>query len=740
MSNCLSAVLEKRQRRKVAAWEEGTKTPNKLPHSFPDDSRSSVSIKFVFVAIFLTGSIATGISAWVLTSESGLKSISQLSQELQLEVQLRLADALEKKIQRTETVVNINREYQRHAKIEFHEEGIRQMMVWFASQIRHNKDSTTATLTTKDGQLWGYFKSPVDGSYGLWKTVNGTTTEYKLHDNSSIMTENWSRSGVKILGGQWYSMVDQNDPQSAIWTPLYFWEGRMWCSRSMGAYSNEGVWMGVISADIEFRFLDVLIEEISVRRNTDTLVIDDVGYIIGTTFDMETQSCLPKNQINCTLVPLKIQEVQNPVVQQINNYVSSISSTGWNGLGNSTYSTKTSENGVNYLINISRIYRSNLAWIIVNVVSEDEFVRNFDKSEKTNVLLVFSVIASLSVVTVVFGLYISSPLLRVAKSMEDISELRFDRIDLQHRSSSILGEIRTMQASFQVMEKALQFFEKFVPADVIRIILESKLPQDALQLQRKTITIVFYELKGVMDLDNTIPLDVVISMSSEYMAKMVEIIQDHQGIICDFVGSGMMAIWNAPVSNDDHPHLALRAALEQKEALEKLNLQWIQNGHISAPLPLHIGVHTGEVYVGNIGSDFRLKYGAVGDGVNLASRLLGLNKRYQTSIIVSSSTFQRVSERFICRPLEQVVVKGRSAAIKIYELMGQPHDRAAEEMEEKIVFLQKAQYDPTRLSEWKKALDDLSVYTMRTKDETAKRLLGIYTQPGYNGISVLDEK
>eukprot|EP00002_Diphylleia_rotans_P020035 TRINITY_DN3882_c0_g1_i5.p2 TRINITY_DN3882_c0_g1~~TRINITY_DN3882_c0_g1_i5.p2 ORF type:complete len:325 (+),score=69.58 TRINITY_DN3882_c0_g1_i5:1420-2394(+) len=324
--------------------------------------------------------------------------------------------------------------------------------------------------------------------------------------------------------------------------------------------------------------------------------------------------------------------------------------------------------------------------------------------------------------------------------MEDISELRFDRIDLQHRSSSILGEIRTMQASFQVMEKALQFFEKFVPADVIRIILESKLPQDALQLQRKTITIVFYELKGVMDLDNTIPLDVVISMSSEYMAKMVEIIQDHQGIICDFVGSGMMAIWNAPVSNDDHPHLALRAALEQKEALEKLNLQWIQNGHISAPLPLHIGVHTGEVYVGNIGSDFRLKYGAVGDGVNLASRLLGLNKRYQTSIIVSSSTFQRVSERFICRPLEQVVVKGRSAAIKIYELMGQPHDRAAEEMEEKIVFLQKAQYDPTRLSEWKKALDDLSVYTMRTKDETAKRLLGIYTQPGYNGISVLDEK
>eukprot|EP00002_Diphylleia_rotans_P020032 TRINITY_DN3882_c0_g1_i19.p1 TRINITY_DN3882_c0_g1~~TRINITY_DN3882_c0_g1_i19.p1 ORF type:complete len:149 (+),score=13.81 TRINITY_DN3882_c0_g1_i19:50-496(+) len=147
MSNCLSAVLEKRQRRKVAAWEEGTKTSTEPPDSYYDYLKSSFSIKFVFVAIFLTGSIATGISAWVLTSESGLKSISQLSQELQLEVQLRLADALEKKIQRTETVVNINREYLHHAKIEFHEEGIRQMMVWFASQIRHNK-YLTLSLTT----------------------------------------------------------------------------------------------------------------------------------------------------------------------------------------------------------------------------------------------------------------------------------------------------------------------------------------------------------------------------------------------------------------------------------------------------------------------------------------------------------------------------------------------------------------------------------------------------------------
>jgi adenylate cyclase len=128
-----------------------------------------------------------------------------------------------------------------------------------------------------------------------------------------------------------------------------------------------------------------------------------------------------------------------------------------------------------------------------------------------------------------------------------------------------------------------------------------------------------------------------------------------------------MAFWGAPVPDEDHAFHACNAALNCQERLKDLNRKWISAG--KAPLDTRFGISTGETVVGNVGSSERINYTVMGDNVNLASRLEGVNKLYGTHIIVSRPTYAAVSDKFWFRPLDIVAVKGRSEGTVIYELM-----------------------------------------------------------------------
>ena len=146
-----------------------------------------------------------------------------------------------------------------------------------------------------------------------------------------------------------------------------------------------------------------------------------------------------------------------------------------------------------------------------------------------------------------------------------------------------------------------------------------------------------------------------------------KIIAAHDGTVDKYTGDGIMAFWGAPARLPDHAVRACRAAILCQRMARQLNEKWIDEGQPA--LNIRIGIHTGETVVGNIGSSERLNYSALGDSVNIASRLEELNKTYATRIIVSQATYERTSAEFVYRPLDVVTVRGRKGGLRICELM-----------------------------------------------------------------------
>ena len=149
---------------------------------------------------------------------------------------------------------------------------------------------------------------------------------------------------------------------------------------------------------------------------------------------------------------------------------------------------------------------------------------------------------------------------------------------------------------------------------------------------------------------------------------MVGAVFKFQGTVDKFIGDAIMSIFGAPTPQPNHAKLAIKTALEMQRLLAIFNRARVQSGQ--EPISIGVGINTGDVVVGNIGSEERLEYTAIGDAVNLASRLEGINKEYGTHIIISEFTYRHVENIIVERELDEVRVKGKYKPVKIYEVMG----------------------------------------------------------------------
>lgn len=186
--------------------------------------------------------------------------------------------------------------------------------------------------------------------------------------------------------------------------------------------------------------------------------------------------------------------------------------------------------------------------------------------------------------------------------------------------------------------------------------------------ERRTITLLFTDLKDFTGFSETVPAEVVSRMVSDYLAEMTRVVFEYGGTVDKFVGDQVMAFWNAPLDDPEHARHACLAALDMQAALMALNRAWATEN--LAPQRMRIGMHTGVASVGNMGTPRRFAYTALGDNVNLAARLEPLNKEYGTSICVSQDTLDAAGRGFLVRFLDVVAVKGKKMPVAVYELLG----------------------------------------------------------------------
>ncbi|KAJ3300668.1 hypothetical protein HK104_008602 [Borealophlyctis nickersoniae] len=229
-----------------------------------------------------------------------------------------------------------------------------------------------------------------------------------------------------------------------------------------------------------------------------------------------------------------------------------------------------------------------------------------------------------------------------------------------------LKEIRILNTAMNAMTSGLKSFSKYVPLEVVALLV--KMQREAvLGVDEMSLSVFFSDIANFTTLAERMPPQTLVHVMSDYLNEMSNIILDSQGIVDKFIGDAVMAFWNAPLFLKDHAIVACGAALRSQSRLRELRDDWVRQGF--PEIRARIGINTGPALVGNLGSPTRLNYTCLGDTVNLASRLEGLNKRYNTSIIVSHAVRDELGDQYVLRPLDYVAVKGKTVAVKCYELI-----------------------------------------------------------------------
>ena len=214
-------------------------------------------------------------------------------------------------------------------------------------------------------------------------------------------------------------------------------------------------------------------------------------------------------------------------------------------------------------------------------------------------------------------------------------------------------------------KKIQGMFSNYVSKSVVDELLKHP---EKLELggEDKEITVLFSDIRGFTTLsENLKEPQVLVAHLNEYLSAMTDLIFKYEGTLDKYVGDEIMAFWNAPVEQERHAEFACRTALEMMEVLHALNDGWPENKKLN----IGIGLNTGIMTVGNMGSKSRMDYTLMGDEVNLGARLEGTNKIYGTNIIISEFTYENIKDKFICRELDNIRVKGKLKPVKIFEVI-----------------------------------------------------------------------
>lgn len=303
-------------------------------------------------------------------------------------------------------------------------------------------------------------------------------------------------------------------------------------------------------------------------------------------------------------------------------------------------------------------------------LSAADVIQEFRRMMWTGLLSLSVTVVLTCIVGLALGRNVTRPLAVLRTSLSKIGDGDFEtRVDV--RSKDEFGDmaktVNKMAAGLQQREQLKSTLVQYVSSQVAEKILTSgqaaKLSGD-----RRKITVLFADVRGFTTLSENLNPEEVVAVLDDYFDRMIDIILEHEGMLNKFLGDGLMALFGAPNDDPFQEEHAIAAALKMREAMQALRADWKAKKGLD--LRIGIGVNTGIAVVGNVGSRRRMEYTAIGDTVNLASRLESANKELGTEILVSEYTYVGARARFTFRPLESIRVKGRTDPVKVFSVEG----------------------------------------------------------------------
>lgn len=355
-------------------------------------------------------------------------------------------------------------------------------------------------------------------------------------------------------------------------------------------------------------------------------------------------------------------------------------------------------------------------WILGIVVPAEVFMG--DLRSDRNVLIVFAIVALMVgiYVSLLLAFRIAVPVQNIVNETERIRSMDFAA--REHDASHII-ELDQLGDAMESLKTNLRSFEKLVPAQYARHLLSTG-KEAKLGGERRHVTTYFADIVGFTRLTEMLPPEELVEVLAEYLDVLSSQVIENEGTVDKFNGDDVMAFWGAPNVVENPALKACITALRSQKAIKAMHVEWQSKG-----MPLlfaSFGISTGDVIVGNVGSRERMNYTVIGDAVNLASRLQGLNKFYETQILIGEQTRIEAGGSIVTRLVDFVTVSGRAQPAPVYELVGLVDEIASDDM--KIVTLHNQAMGFYRLRSFVEASDIFrTIVAMREIDGPSRILL-----------------
>ncbi len=480
------------------------------------------------------------------------------------------------------------------------------------------------------------------------------STEDSIENGYDPRTRGWYKKAIKY--------------RKTVWTNVYIFatDNMPGFSCASPVYDENGSLLGVACIDIGIRDLSLFLGKISTTANSRLFIYDQDNQIIAKPLKPNDPigillNVYPAADGTNTYTMKKVDDRADPIIAEA--FENSKGRVNTDGI----YSFKL--DGNNYFCKVDSMpLDDELSMNIGMVIPDNDIMGIVYKNNRTVLIISLTVVIIAMIISVIVSSLISKPMKTLSTEMNNIKELSIDDDDVDIESG--IAEIDNMVDSFQGMKRGLVNFKKYVPSDLVTQLVKNS--QDAtIGGKKQTLTLLFSDIENFTGISEKTKPEELVNRLYDYFSLFAHTISGNHGTIDKYIGDSIMAFWGAPIPMDikQHATLACHAALTCQLQGFNLSNAWIREG--KPKFRTRFGIHTGEVVVGNMGSDERINYTVLGDNVNLASRLEGINKYYGTEIIISEVTHDLVKEDFEFRLLDKITVKGKTQPLCIYELLAE---------------------------------------------------------------------
>ena len=332
--------------------------------------------------------------------------------------------------------------------------------------------------------------------------------------------------------------------------------------------------------------------------------------------------------------------------------------------------------------------------------SYNENIENLEAFQRVLLQFYLAVLALSLIAVVLLARSVTRPILDLAKRVKRIEEGDYGQsvtVAGRDEISQLAGSVNNMATGLAEKEKVRDLLGKVVSHEIAEELLSKKIELGG---EEKVVTMLFADIKGFTTLCESSAPEAVLTVLNRYLSEITNVIEDNHGVVDKYTGDSVMALFGAPLTRPKDAENAIRTALAIQECMVELNS--INRAEGLALMEAGIGVHTGLVVAGNLGSQNRLNYTVIGDAVNLSARLEGLTRKYNIPNIVSETCLQH-APGFVYQELDLVQVAGKSEPVRIYQVIGAQEDVTPEQHEQIRVFADAlATY---RAQDWAQAIE-----------------------------------